>query len=1337
MKRAIFSLTFSLIIGILFASDGFQVTYTQPQGGTHQLVFTPGNYNVTGVTLQGVTYSRINFEGKIVSQKKGFAELPYLNATVMIDPVKNVSIEIIPGNYEEISLAYPLVPSRGVIYRNQDPSAVPYAIDPRSVTDTWYPVTLAESTEPFILRDIRGTSVYVYPFQYNAERQVLRIYKSITVRLIENTTASLNPLPKMPTTIVREMDGIYQSVFINYASLNRDNLTIGEFGDIHVIVTSRDETAIQPYVQWKREKGYNVSVEVVPTGTTVNSTVQAAYNNNNNILYVLLVGDWDDLHCTLSGGGRPMDPQVGTVVGNDDFADIAIGRFSANSPADVTVQVNKVINYEKFPDMNGTWYSSATGIGSDQGPGDDGEYDYQHENTIFNDKLDPFTFNTFSPIYDPGATITMVNTAVNTGTSVINYTGHGSSGGWGTTGFSIDNVATLTNGSKLPFVVSVACNNGDFDLGTCFAESWLRKENGGAIMFMGASISQPWSEPMRGQDYFMDVLIGGYNYSEHPGQSGITTTEQRTTLGAAIFNGFTLMCVESGGSGDWETATTWNLFGDPSLQARTATPALLTLTNYNIIVGIPFTTTVTSTDGPVENAMVTLSQGDLFFTGITDAAGSVTIDHTLNPGTAKLVVTGFNTETIYEDQNVIPPNGAYITVSSVNINDAAGNGNGLLDYGETAYLTIGLSNVGSEDASGVTAELSTGDEFVGITVASTAYGNIPAGETVTVTDGFEINALENIPDLHLAMFQLSATGTSGRETWSSSFAIPGHAPVLGMDDYLVDDAGGNDNGRLDPGETAIILIAALNAGSSDAFNAMGSLSTESQYVTINNSPVEFGNLMAGVPVSHSFEVTVAENTPAGEAPVFVFDLTADMNITGYAEFVEYIGQIPVLLLDWDVNHNSPAVIEQSLNNLQVGYDMMETLPADRNLYASIFVCLGTYSENHVMTAEEGQMLADYLNQGGNLFMEGADTWYYDQITTPTPVHPMFNIVGLEDGAGDLVQVVGQAGTMAEGMSFQYTGDNSYVDHLGAIPPAQVMFMNSSPQYGAGVSYDAGTYRTVGFSFEFGGLQDGDKNRDDLIIQILDFFGISGIWASVVSLGEDASVCEGGSHILDAGDGFKTYLWSTGDTIQSITITQAGEYWVQVENHFGNYSSDTLQLTLDPLPVVSLGNDTTLCYYHELYLDAGNPGSTYLWSTGETTRTIMMDTSGMVQGVKEIWVEVTTDKNCTSSDHLDINFIECTGIEEYNLMDIAAFPNPSNDMTNFRFALEKKTHVTLDVYNMAEQLVTRIIDNDISAGIHEVQWDGSNSAGNRVAEGMYFYRLQAGNEMVTGKLMRME
>ena len=1195
MKRLLFTAFLTFSIAMLFAANGFEAKYSQPANGVHQVEFSLGSYQLSPVNLQGVTYTRIGFEGQVMTQVKGFAELPYLNASIMLDPVKNVTLEVIPGEYEEISLDHPLVPSRGVIYRNQDPNAVPYWINPRSVTDTWYPVRIAENTDPYIIRDIRGTSVYVYPFQYNAARQVLRVFKSVTVQLVENNTMTVNPLSKVSSGIVKEMDAVYKSVFINYGATNREDLTIGEFGDIHVIVTPRDEAAIQPYVNWKREKGFNVSVEVVPTNTTVNANVQAAYDNNNNILYVLLVGDWADLKCTTSGAGRPMDPQVGTVVGNDDFADIAVGRFSAGSPADVTTQVNKVINYEKLPFMGESWYSTAVGMASAEGAGigDDSESDIQHETVIYNDKLDPFTYETFTQIFDPGATASMVTNAVNSGVSIINYTGHGSAQSWGTTGFSNTNVAALSNGYKLPFIFSVACDNGDFDQGTCFAESWLLKDGGGAIIFLGASISQPWQEPMRGQDYFNDILIGGYDYSAHPGQSGLATSEQRTTIGSIVFNGLTLMCVESGGGSDWETASTWNIFGDPSLQPRTATPLDLNLSNTSVMVGVPFTTIVSSSEGAVANAMVTLSQDGNYFTGVTDPSGSVTIEHTLNPGNAKLVVTGFNTETIYQDVNVVPPNGAYVTISSVDVSDADENGNGLLDYGETVYLTVGLSNVGSADATGVNAVISTSDEFASISDASENFGTIPAGETVTKTNGYQISASESIPDSRVILFNLEANGASGREVWSSSFFIPAHAPVLAMQPaYQIDDATGNNNGRIDPGETVLITITALNEGSADAYNISGILSCSSEFVTVNNSPLNYGDLIAGGNASQAFEVSIAETVPTGQAVSFVFDLQGDMDVSGQGEFVEYVGQIPVLLMDWDGNHSSPSIIEESLNSLEVGYDKMEAFPAERNLYSSIFVCLGTYSDNHVLTEEEGQILVDYLNQGGNVYMEGADTWYYDQQYNPTPVHPMFNITGVDDGGSDLSYLFGQPGSIVENLEYGFNGENSYIDHIQAVAPAQVMFMNDDPSFAAAVSYDAGTYRTIGSSFEMGGLLEDVSTKDELLIRILEFFNIQGTWTGVK----------------------------------------------------------------DNAPAPSFA--------------------------------------------------------------------------------VSGYPNPFKSESNIRIDIPKDGTVVLDIVNINGQLIDRLFDAEVKAGSHEIKWNGTDQNGNNVAEGIYFYRVQTEEGLVTGKLIKM-
>ena len=1084
----------ALLLSLLFASwsalayDGYQVNFNQGSD-TYNLEFNLGETSVSLVTIDGQTFSVINFEGKVNTIKAGFAELPYVHSAVMLEADNNVDLQFTGGDYEDIQLEYPLLPSRGVIYRDQDPSTIPYTIDPKSMTDNWYPGDLASNTEPYILRDVRGTNVYVYPFQYNAARNILRVYNTVQVNLISNTAPATNPL-EQHSSIVYEMDAIYASIFINYGQ-NRDDLTIGEMGDILVICTDRDEDAIEPYIIWKQEKGFNVSKEVVATGTNVVSVVQDAYDNNNNLLYVQLVGDWADLKSnTLYGGAPPMDPQIGCVVGTDEVPDITVGRLSAEDPDDVTVQVNKVITYEKTPQMGASWYTTATGVGSIEGPGDDGEYDDEHLDVIFNDKLDPFTYEAYNPVYEPSATTTDVSNAINNGTSILNYCGHGSPTSWGTTGFSNNNVANLSNGDMTPFIISVACNNGDFHTGTCFAEAWQRHDEGGSVMFMGASISQPWQPPMRGEDYFNDLLTGGYDYAAHSGQNGISTTEGRTTLGAIVFNGLVLMTTEAGNDQDWETAKTWNLFGDPSMQARTDLPAELSLSNQTVMAAIAFTTVVSSNGNPVEGAMVALSQNGSYYSGMTDEFGSVTIDHSLLPGDALLVVTAFNTETIYETITVVPADGPYVMYAGHTVNDANGNNNGILDYGESAMLSISLTNVGADDATNVDATLSSDDDYVSIIDGSGNYGMIPSGDTITITDAFSLEVGTDIPDLHSILFEIEAIG---EDTWVSTFNDEGHAPVLTYSSYTVSDASGNGNGKIDPGETVELSITLENIGTSDAFGVEAYLMSESEHIEIQEGTMTYGPINAGGSAEQTYMVTASADTPPGHSASFLMDITADMNISGSGEFFLIIGQIPVLVIDLDGNQNSADEMINCFDNLSVGADMVEAWPDNMSLYSSIFVCLGTYPDNYVLTASEGQELADYLNEGGSLYMEGGDTWYYDQ---GTPVHSMFNIQGLEDGDSDLNSLSGVSGTFTEGLEYSYDGDNNWIDRISPTGDAFTIFTNSAPVYNAAVAYDEGSYRTIGSVFEFGGLEEGDNSKDYLMHKYLEFFGIDNLWVSV-------------------------------------------------------------------------------------------------------------------------------------------------------------------------------------------------------------------------------------------------
>jgi len=1080
-KRNIVFIFFIIISFALNAFPSYEVSYTKPGSSLQELEFKLGECDFEVIELNGKQYTKLIFEHSVFTKEKGFAQLPFLSATVSIPDDRNIDFTIISGDYNEYQLSEPLIPSRGIIYRNQNPELIPYEIVPASLKDEWYPGKLAEITDPFIIRDMRGVSIYTYPFQYNAARNLLRIYRNLVIRIEENYNPPTNPLHKKDNVIQRELDGLYRSVFLNYDNF-RDELTIGEFGDILVICTARDEEAIQPYIDWKREKGFLVQKEVVTAGTNVKDLIQQKYDENNNILYVLLVGDWADIKSDTINYGSPTDPQLGCVAGMDDYPDISIGRFSANNPSDVDVQVNKTINYERIPDVGEDWYTYATGIASSQGPGDDNELDWEHNEVIWNDRLEPYTYDFYTPIYDPAANTSMVADALMAGTSLINYTGHGSMTSWGSSGFSNYNINALTNGNKLPWIVSVACNNGEFQSGECFGEAWLKKDGGGAVAFLGSTIGQPWDPPMRGQDYFMDVHIGGYDYDLHPGQNGINTEELRTFLGTIIFNGLVLMTTESGGSSDWDTAKTWTLFGDPSLQVRSAAPAEVTLSNEVIFSGIEFVTTVYADGYPLPDAMVTISQDGSYFTAISDASGTVNIQHDLLPGNATLVVSGFNADTYYSEIDIVPPEGPYVIYNDFSVNDE----NEQADYGETVILDLEMRNVGVELAENVEVTINSDDEYVTLIDNFELFGNFDPDQTVLIEEAFSFELAAEVPDGHILMFNLEAT--DGLQTWESNFTINAHAPLLEFYGYEIDDQEGNNNNKLDPGETADLIISVTNTGTSVAYNLNGILNTQSPYVTLNTYDITYGDIEPDQVLSQSFNVTASPETPAGHSAIFEIDLLADLGVSGEGSFFTIIGQVPVLILDLDLDNSSGDELANSLDILNVGYDHLFEFPDDLNLYASIFVCLGVYSwdGNHVLTSQEGEVLVDFLENGGMIYLEGGDTWCFD---IQTLLQPMFHIISVSDGSGDLSTVLGVESTMTEGLAFNYSGDNSFVDHISAGTDAELIFENSVPSYGCGVAYDSGLYKTIGVSFEFGGLDDGLNTKEQLMTCYLDFFGI--------------------------------------------------------------------------------------------------------------------------------------------------------------------------------------------------------------------------------------------------------
>ena len=143
---------------------------------------------------------------------------------------------------------------------------------------------------------------------------------------------------------------------------------------------------------------------------------------------------------------------------------------------------------------------------------------------------------------------------------------------------------------------------------------------------------------------------------------------------------------------------------------------------------------------------------------------------------------------------------------------------------------------------------------------------------------------------------------------------------------------------------------------------------------------------------------------------------------------------------------------------------------------------------------------------------------------------------------------------------------------------------------------------------------------------------------VVSLGPDGAVCEGDPWPLNAGNPGMTFAWNTGAYTQTLLPTLTGEYSVAVTSNAGCVGRDTVSLVFDPLPAVLL-HDTTLCAENTLILDAGNPGCTYLWSTGQTSQSITTPTVSNTYSVT-----VTTPGGCSRPISAGVTFAPVVNVD---------------------------------------------------------------------------------------------
>ena len=136
---------------------------------------------------------------------------------------------------------------------------------------------------------------------------------------------------------------------------------------------------------------------------------------------------------------------------------------------------------------------------------------------------------------------------------------------------------------------------------------------------------------------------------------------------------------------------------------------------------------------------------------------------------------------------------------------------------------------------------------------------------------------------------------------------------------------------------------------------------------------------------------------------------------------------------------------------------------------------------------------------------------------------------------------------------------------------------------------------------------------------------------VIYLGKDTTLCAGQQLILDAwGPSIQSWQWQDQSIQDTYTVTTQGAYWAKVTGNNGCVSADTINISIQPLPVFTLGPDTVLCIGQQLNYNFGLPGAGYLWNTGSQTGQQAIGTAG------KYWLMVT-QQGCSSTDTVTLAY----------------------------------------------------------------------------------------------------
>jgi len=1338
---------------------------------------------VIDVEVPGVVYEYLNTEegrftrlsgGTGITGNIGKPELPIITKLIEIPQSAEVKVELKDVETEEYTLSelgilHPLYPVQAPIPKIPGADKnMKFEMDRDAYkSDRFFPDRVYTYRD---IAEIRGTRVIpmdIKPIQYNPAKNTIRVTKKMRIRLILSGSDISYTQWKKEKYYSPYFDEVLKKEIMNYESTKGlPQLPV----DYLIIVHDDFYNNILPFAEWKTRKGFNVTItktsEIGATAADIRNYIQNAYNTwDTPPTFCLLVGDVGQIPVSQTGleTGKVTDLYYYTVDGSDFFPDIYYGRFSGSTASHINAMVDKVVEYERNFWTQGTEWLGKMYFMTTNDVEHHSEVEYisnvcmalARENDVVCDSL-----------YYYDETGTPISTAINDGRTIALYTGHGSQRSWAGPPFGQSQVNALTNEDKYPFVVGHCCLTGDFNVSECFAETWMRAQDKGAVAYFGSAPTSYW--------VWDDTLqIGWFR----PMFIEPTTNFLGGITQLGLYNVY-----EWGGDG-YPTVQyyyeAYHIFGDPSMDLYTLEPISFTVSYPGVL---PLGSIVFRVNVIEDSALVALYMNNMLY-GVAYSSGGEAVVN-LDPipteeGFMHITITKHNYAT-YEDSipATIP---AFVTIEPDTIS---------VNTPTWVYITV-LDN-SLEPIPDIEVSISGYGVMPSLVDTTNASGlcslrvNAPYGEVLEVrgriiTETWTLFSgllwVVGAPDftstslaVSVPLFDLADTlilgyeGTIDVSVSPSGFMLFVSGCGIDTSSYYADDAGEMIVIPTTSGDVTVCIAK-------NGYNIYKeSYPVKEFYGTLSGTVADSvtGNLIGGALIkiydiptrTPVFEGRTGDNgvyvVPDSLSVGYYYVNTTSFGYEEYSDtFMLFIGEN---IKDMDLIPGVMVVLSGIANLIDTGDDSGITVEAKYEHYT--FSTTNDDRGNYLLTIPPDVLYTVKAYRKGytEAMKEGVAVPQNNVNFTLYPVKALY-FSDLEDNEGKMIGTSDwQWGTPGFGPSGAYSGEKLWATKLNsnysnysdsrlttpevALPHVSYIELSFWHWYHTEDYYDGGNVK----------LSTGDSFT---VIEPVDGYPENAIQSGNQGIPGEPAYSDASDDWIKATFDITPYA---GDTViigfhfgSNALVTYSGWYiddvWIGYVDSTGIYDVGVLSILLP---------DSV--YQDSVYIPAAivyNYGVSELpfpvvCNIEDYTDTVSADVAPSTKGVVEFseWIPNSEDSILTvrvetkmEGDLVLNNNLEEKKIWIYkNIPEVSALyqnrPNPFRDVTTIKYALRNKAKVTIEIYNVLGQRVY-VWDLGVKeAGFHYVKWDGKDSRGVKVSSGIYFVRFTSGDFQAIKKIVKL-